>query len=153
MKVGGAEYAKVATRLKQFREDCPRGSIETKPVIENETLIFTTTIIKDLADSTSARATGTALTRLKGGIKEFEKTESISVGRALALLGYLASGEIASAEEMLDFEQHRVEKHERTVSEINTVDELKNYYNENKGIGSWFDQLVTARKKELNENS
>ena len=40
-----------------------------------------------------------------GGEKAFEKLETIAVGRALAFAGYLASGEIASFEEMQEFDR------------------------------------------------
>lgn len=158
MKVSGGEYAKVAIRLKQFREDNPNGSIETKPTIEGEMIIFTTTIIKDLSDPNSARATGSALSKI-GKIKEFEKTETISVGRALALLGYLASGEIASSEEMEEFltekEQRKIEQLELAEEEINnvtTLEELTAVYKKYEGLGQELVEMCSQRKKELNAN-
>ena len=39
-----------------------------------------------------------------GNQKAVEKCETVAVGRALAFAGYLATGEIATAEEMADFE-------------------------------------------------
>jgi len=35
--------------------------------------------------------------------KDFEKQETIAVGRALAFAGFLSDGEVASYEEMEDF--------------------------------------------------
>lgn len=155
MKVSGGEYAKVATRIKQFREDCPNGSIETKPTIEGDMIIFTTTVIKDLSNPSSARATGSALSKI-GKIKEFEKTESISVGRALALLGYLASGEIASSEEMEEFlsekEQRKIEQLELAQEEINnvkTLEELTAVYKKYEGLGKELVVMCSNKKKTL----
>lgn len=124
----GKAYAQVATRLKEFREQCPNGSIETKPTImEDGVIMFTTTIIKDLRDEHSARATGSALGK-QGDQKAFEKLETISVGRALALLGYAASGDIASGEEMEEFLAFKTEKVTKAIEKLQTaktLDELK----------------------------
>lgn len=107
---GGADYAKVSERLKLFREANPNGSIRTEhQFLEDGKVIFTTYILSNKADETSADATGSAYGELKNP-KAFEKLESISVGRALALLGYLASGEIASSEEMADFQEYQENK-------------------------------------------
>jgi len=128
---GGAEYAYVADRLKQFREDCPNGLIETTPMIKDDgTLMFTARVLKDKSKPESAEATGHALGK-NSGAKAFEKLETQAVGRALALLGYLASGEIASAEEMEDYYNYREEKTNEiieTIKSIKTVDQLKEYF-------------------------
>ena len=114
-------YATVPARLKEFREACPNGSIETKPTIMDDGVImFTTTIIRDLKDEYSARATGSALGKSTGQ-KAFEKLETISVGRALALLGYMASGEIASSEEMEEFMQSKLDKKEQALQEAKAL--------------------------------
>ena len=127
----GKQYAQVAERLRQFREDNPNGSIKTDPTIMDDgQIMFKTTILKDKSDENSADATGHALGK-SGNDKAFEKLESISVGRALALLGYAASGEIASSEEMEEFNEYRTEKIEIAISKINdseTVDALKDTY-------------------------
>lgn len=125
------EYATVPARLKEFREACPHGSIETKPTIMDEGVImFSTTIIKDLSDPHSARATGSSLGK-SAGVKAFEKLETISVGRALALLGYGASGEIASSEEMEEFNKFKDEKKVKAINDLKgckTVDALKEMF-------------------------
>ena len=108
---GGADYAKVAERLRLFREACPRGLIETTPTIMADgRLMFKARVLKDKADPSSAEASAHSLATKTTGDKLFEKHESVAVGRALALLGYLASGEIASSEEMEDYEEYREEK-------------------------------------------
>lgn len=112
---GGASYAKVTDRLKAFRSENPRASIETTPIPqEGGMMMFRTKIVKDKADEFSAEATGHAL-QTKAGQKDFEKLETISVGRALALLGYAPDGEIASSEEMEEFEDYKQQKLEEEI--------------------------------------
>lgn len=131
MKVSGGEYAKVSARLKMFREDCPNGLIETTPKFnEDGSIMFTTRVLKDKSRPDSAEATGHALGKNTGS-KAFERLESISVGRALALLGYLASGEIASSEEMAEFYEYRNQKIQDAVDRLNdtkTLDELREVF-------------------------
>lgn len=129
---GGAEYAKVAERLKLFRQDSPNGNIETSnTALEDGQIEFKAIVIKDGNNPNVGRATGHSRGTVKGQ-KDFEKLETIAVGRALAMLGYLASGEIASSEEMEEFAQYMEEKHQKAVDEAvdsfknaNTIDELK----------------------------
>lgn len=105
----GNQYAQVKERLKEFRDTCPNGLIETLPKIEGDTIMFKARILKDKSDPASAEATGHAYGPNKGE-KAFEKLETIAVGRALALLGYSQDGEIASGEEMEDFIQFQEDK-------------------------------------------
>ena len=130
------DYAKVNDRIQMFRQDCPNGSITTKYdfMPDGKTVLIQATIVKDQKVEGSAMATGTAMGYVSGE-KGFEKTESIATGRALALLGYAGSGEIASAEEMEEFLQYQTEKKEAQLSEATellneakTVDELKNVW-------------------------
>ena len=117
MKVSGGDYAKVPTRLKAFREANPRASVETNPTFnEAGDIVFKATLIADQADENSARATGHSFGK-NTGAKAFEKLETIAVGRALSLLGYLNNGEVASSEEMEDFEQYQEEK-QQTVANL-----------------------------------
>jgi hypothetical protein len=156
-KIGGnADYAKVADRLKKFWEDSPFGKINTKHEISGEYIIFTTEIIADQSKEFSKTATGSAMEKL-GKVKSFEKTESISVGRALALLGYLASGEIASSEEMEEFYSEKERKKietlevvEEKLSKASTRDEVITIYNEY--VALYKDEVTkmcTARNEEL----
>lgn len=115
MDLKGKEYAQVKDRLKEFRKDNPRGDIKTTPSIrEDGTIMFEAVIVKDRADENSARATGHAYGPNKGD-KAFEKVETIAVGRALAYIGYAADGEIASSEEMEEYETYKEQKHRETV--------------------------------------
>lgn len=128
----GKAYATVPARLKAFREENPRGLVETTPTIQADgTLIFKARIVTDKANPDSAEATGHALGKGKGE-KDFEKTETIAVGRALALLGYMASGDIASSEEMEEFEAYKTEQKQLAITkaieqikETKTLEELK----------------------------
>lgn len=132
---GGAEYARVPERLKLFREDCPNGSIQTDyKFLDEGKVAFTAYILKDKSDPNSGDATGHALGSTKGQ-KDFEKLETIAVGRALALLGYLASGEIASTEEMEEFNAYKEERHTRGVMDAvdligsaGSIEELKEVF-------------------------
>lgn len=144
----GKDYALVPTRLKAFREANPRASVQTSPNIRDDgTVIFTTKIIQDRADNSSAEATGHSYGKLSGD-KAFEKLETQSVGRALALLGYLNNGQIATTEEMADFEDYKqmrrleaLEQAKQSLEDTTSLSELK----------TAFMALSSDQKKELTE--
>ena len=116
MTLQGNEYAQVKDRLQEFRSANPRGLIETTPTIQADgSIMFKARIVKDKADANSAEASGHAFGKDSKKLKEFEKLETIAVGRALALLGYASNGEIASSEEMVDFLEYQKEKAETLV--------------------------------------
>ena len=145
---GGAEYARVPERIKMFREACPNGSIETKPtILEDGSYMFSCTVVKDLKDEFSPRATGNALGNKKG-IKDFEKLETVAVGRALAFLGYLASGDIASSEEMEEFQEFQEEQKEKIVillQETSDLAELQKVWNGLTGAQKADDKILAAK--------
>lgn len=154
----GKEYAQVADRIKQFREDNPNGLISTEPqFLEDGQIMFTAKVIKDKSKEESAESTGHALGGNKGQ-KSFEKLETIAIGRALALLGYMASGEIASSEEMEEFYQYKEEKIDEAIGWINdaeNIDELKRVF---MSLGNLIAEkrVIEAkdkRKEALNEDS
>lgn len=146
------DYAKVADRLKEFRQDFPDSKITNKCHTTNDgSIIFKAYVWKDKtefiellksgvsgadalesADSEgSVRADAQKLKDEKG----YEKQETIAVGRALALLGYAASGEIASYEEMEEFNAYKAEKHAEEIEDAiealqgaSTVEELKQIF-------------------------
>lgn len=133
IKYQGRDYAMVAQRLKQFREECPNGLIETEPVIRDDgKVIFKARILRDKNNADSGEATGHALSEEVGkGAKQFEKLETIAVGRALALLGYLASGEIASGDEMSEFiafKEKKIDDFVELLESAKTIDELKRIF-------------------------
>lgn len=137
------KYARVADRLMEFRTANPSALIETTPTIQPDgQILFKARILKDKANESSGEATGHALGENKG-TKAFEKLETIAVGRALALLGYAADGEIASSEEMEEFEAYKKNKLDELVlamteklDSVKTLDELK---------AVWVDMPIEAK--------
>lgn len=124
IRLGTKDYALVPGRLKEFREKNPRADVDTNSTIhEDGSVTFKAKIIKDLADEFSARSSGTAkysVEEMKKA-KSFEKLETISIGRALANLGYLNDGQIATTEEMDEFEAYKLNKVEEAVEAIKTA--------------------------------
>lgn len=146
MNVSGGTYAKVAERLKLFREDHPKSKQESGYETDVDgSIVFTVWLWKDKSElielmkagvidkdalRSSADANGNARSSrivAKPGAngttaavkeKEFEKLESIALGRALAMLGYLASGEIASSEEMEEFERFKHDQAEAAAADF-----------------------------------
>lgn len=159
MKVSGGDYAKVKDRLLEFRKVNPRGLIETTYEILEDAIIFRARIVKDKKDENSAEAIGHSMGK-GNGAKVFEKQESIAVGRALALLGYGADGEIASAEEMEEFEEWKqqqfMESLEEATDNINackTPDELKKVWVDlSPQLKTALEGLKDERKNSFNEN-
>lgn len=118
---GDIQYAKVSDRLKVFWEENPNGKIDSeRENLENGKIRFIARIWRDSTEvlelakagvnieiiRLTANATASA-DAVKKGDKENEKLETIAIGRALATLGYLASGEVASREEMEEFEEYK----------------------------------------------
>lgn len=158
MQLQGNDYAKVADRLKKFREECPNGQIKTEPkFLDDGKILFVATVLKDKSRDESAEATGHALGENKGQ-KAFEKLETVAIGRALATLGYLMSGEIASTEEMEEFYEYQQEKVEAAVGQLEaaeTLDELRETF---MGLGSLMAEKAVIeakdkRKAALSEDS
>lgn len=154
----GKEYATVPARIKLFREDCPNGLIETEPVITENTVMFKARVLKDKSKPESGEATGHSIGKLVGD-KAFEKLETIAIGRALAILGFMASGEIASSEEMEEFydfveekKQNELLDFQAQVSAIDTLEGLKEFYQKHKGWGKELDQIVVNRKNQLTQS-
>lgn len=151
-------FAKVADRIAEFRKDNPRGLIETTPTMVNDILMFKTRILRDKSDANSAESTGHAMAKMDNSEKQFEKLETISVGRALALLGYGASGEVASFEEMEEFNSFRDNQIDEAIMRMNeckTIPELRECF---MSLGSYMSEsrIIEAknkRKAELDENS
>lgn len=151
------EYAKVNDRLLEFRTDCPKGSIVTSFQLVTDRIIFKAHIVKDRGDVTSAEATGHATGKDDGSEKVFEKLETIATGRALALLGYGAKGEIASSEEMEEFLEHKQQQLAEQVMEVTeaignceTSEQLATYWASLSGeMKKLANDAKNARKLEL----
>lgn len=126
----GNAYAQVKERIQAFRADTVRGSISTDTDLRDGVVIIKATVISDLSDESSKRATGQSFGKV-GGQKEFEKLETIAVGRALAFMGYGTDGAVASADEMEDFEAYKLEKKNEaieTLRECKSQDDLKTVF-------------------------
>lgn len=146
------EYAKVNDRLLEFRQDCPKGSIITSFQLVTDRIIFKAHIVKDRGDATSAEATGHATGKDDGSEKVFEKLETIATGRALALLGYGAKGEIASSEEMEEFLADKQERMAEVIFECTesignceSIDALRSYWSGLSGEMKNIQALVEAK--------
>ena len=142
------KYARVADRLMEFRTDNPNALIETTPTIQEDgQILFKARILKDKAIESSGEATGHALGENKG-VKAFEKLETIAVGRALALLGYAADGEIASSEEMEEFEAYKAQKlAEIIIYQTEKLEEAKTI----KELGKVWSDMPAEAKVALNQ--
>ena len=97
-------YAPVAERIRLFYERHPLGRIETELVSRSENeIIFKAIVYRDATDKQPA-ATGWAAEREGDGeinlVACLENTETSAIGRALANLGFTASRERPSIEEM-----------------------------------------------------
>lgn len=146
---GGADYAKVADRLKVFWEENPNGKIDSERenladgkirfvarIWRDSTEILKLAQVGTTADVIKMTANATASAdAVKKGDKENEKLETVAVGRALAMLGYLASGEVASREEMEEFEDYRATKQQEAVESAwdeligaQTIEDLKSIF-------------------------
>jgi len=98
IKIGGnVQYAKVASRSAEFHRDNEQCAVETSCEFKEGHVIFRATVT-----TKKGTFTGHSMDKVSGRQKQFEKQETIAVGRALAFAGYLASGDIACAEEMAD---------------------------------------------------
>ena len=93
----GLQYAKVAARSAEFHRDNEKCSIETTCEFKEGFVLFCARVT-----TSKGTFTGHSMDKVGGRQKQFEKQETIAVGRALAFAGYLATGEIACAEEMED---------------------------------------------------
>lgn len=147
-------HAKVNDRLKAFWEANPKGKIETTNKKDATTIEFKTFILADKSDEYSREATGHALANLPLGEKDYEKLETISVGRALALLGYSASGEVASTEEMEDFLEYKenkiIESRIIAIEKLESCTTLKELQEVWLSLGTAIqDKEVLAKKNEL----
>jgi len=156
---GGGEYAKVTERLKEFHKTYKNGKIETSYKITEAMICFRTVITPDTTNP-ERFFTGHSLGKLSG-TKAFEKLETISVGRALAFLGLLADGEIASYEEMNEYaieegaksaeKFEKIEELKKEADKITDITELRKFYAKNKGLGKEFDEFIVNKSKELKE--
>ena len=93
----GIEYATVAARSTAFHADNAKCAVETSCEFKEGYVLVSATVT-----TSKGTFTGHSMDKPGGRQKQFEKQETIAVGRALAFAGYLASGAIACEEEMAD---------------------------------------------------
>lgn len=176
----GNQYARVATRLKQFKEDHPKSKVETiNEKQEDGTIEFTCYLwkdkkdylemLKEVKDVAVARGTADSTGHSSGKAvaeKKFEKLETIALGRALANIGYMASGEIASFEEMEEFLSYKKEQKEEAINQAieeiekaKTTPQLKKVYmkyatdEEGRPAVAMEDEVIEAKNKRKAELS
>ena len=159
-KMGNFDMASASDRVKAFWELYPSGKIQTTKVredSENGLLVFTAYVWKDKRDYMelakipgidketllgTSDVNGTAKqAEGKEAKKDFEKLETISAGRALALMGFSKDGTIASTEEMEEFLKDKSDKEEiareesieaavEYIKEASTIEELSSIWSE-----------------------
>lgn len=159
VKLAGKDYASVAQRIKEFRADHPNSKILSREKqLESGETVFKAYIWRDRntyisGDLDSADSDGMAKSKPTDGDKEkwFEKLQTIAIGRALAILGYLASGEIASFEEMEEFLKDKEEKRQAYIQDqielfdhAKTMDELKELW---AGTNKYEKDIIAAKDK------
>lgn len=99
----GKDYAPVSERIKKLHSTYDDVSIETGYEFQEGWAICKAKVTISNTKKNGAY-TGHSMDKITGEEdKAFEKLETVAVGRALANAGFLASGEIASAEEMEKF--------------------------------------------------
>lgn len=107
-------YAPVAERIRQFYQAHPMGRIQTELVTRTrDEVVFKATIYRNAVDEQPA-ATGWAAEREGDGeinlVACLENTETSAIGRALANLGFTASRQRPSAEEMAKASRMRAKR-------------------------------------------
>lgn len=98
------DYEPVEDRIRAFYKDHPQGRITTDVLsLDGDSVTFRASVYRELDPDPSPAATGHAhglLTKPKA----VEFIETVSIGRALANLGYAKQGARASQEEMQAFQ-------------------------------------------------
>ncbi len=104
LKLGDAEYALVADRIALFYRHHPTGRIITELVARTDREVTFRALVYRGAEDAAPAATGWASEREGDGdvntVACLENTETSAIGRALANLGFTASRQRASREEM-----------------------------------------------------
>ena len=141
------DYAKVTDRLEAFRTNHPNSKILTSYKNENNKVVFKaflwrdkTEVIQSLANGISkeliyltADAEATAQKTITSD-KDFEKLETMAIGRALSNLGYSSTGKIAESM-VSELDKYKDELYQGSVDSAidrlqncKTLDELKANY-------------------------
>jgi len=114
---GGADYAMVVTRIHSFVQQHANGQILTEIVKDEDgVVVFKAHAVIDGI----IRGTGHAMEREGSNninkTSHYECAETSAIGRALAMIGYMPSGAIASYEEVENakLQQSKIKEHELT---------------------------------------
>ena len=103
LRIASGDYAPVANRITLFYAKHPGGRIVTELVERSEAVVFKALVYRGAEDTLPA-ATGWASERVGDGdvnaVACLENTETSAIGRALANLGFTASAQRPSAEEI-----------------------------------------------------
>lgn len=106
-------YSKVNERISKFRKDYEKGSIVTLRDVDEDGVCFTAVILRDLEEAELYGSCGYAAATGRSFLPHWAKdrkmkveeySETVAIGRALAILGYEVEKAIASQEEMERFE-------------------------------------------------
>ena len=130
------DYAKVTDRLEAFRINHPNSKILTSYKNENNKVVFKaflwrdkTEVIQSLTNGVSkeliyltADAEATAQKTITND-KDFEKLETMAIGRALSNLGYSSTGKIAD-HKMNELDKYKDELYQDSIN--STIDRLQN---------------------------
>ena len=116
---GGADYAMVVTRIHSFVQQHANGQILTEIVKDEDgVVVFKAHAVIDGI----IRGTGHAMEREGSNninkTSHYECAETSAIGRALAMIGYMPSGAIASYEEVENakLQQSKIAEHELTLA-------------------------------------
>jgi hypothetical protein len=104
-------YVRVNTRLNEFHAKYPEGRVETSYTFHEERLVMKAALFANKQDEKPI-ATGHAFLESLTGDKVGEYTETVAVGRALALAGFKIEKSLASGEEMVRFKERQESKRE-----------------------------------------
>lgn len=124
------DYAKVTDRLEAFRINHPNSKILTSYKNENNKTVFKaflwrdkTEVIQSLTNGVSkeliyltADAEATAQKTITND-KDFEKLETMAIGRALSNLGYSSTGKIAD-HKMNELDKYKDELYQKAVDDV-----------------------------------
>lgn len=99
------DYEPVEDRIRAFYKDHPQGRIVTSEIgFDHKEVRFRAAVYRDLDPDPHPAAVGHAH-GFVGAEKDYEKTETVAIGRALANLSYAKQGARPSREEMQAFDQ------------------------------------------------
>ena len=136
-------YVRVNERLEEFRKDNPQGAITTyRSEAGDGGVVYKAVVCRNgqevqlFGNTGMAPATGHAFLSKadRDGEKVEEFTETVAIGRALAVLGYQVEKAIASQEEMSKFKksQSKFKVSEPTTEESAVVEEQEKSVSEPK---------------------